>query len=109
MYSSLPPPPRSCTDLVQEIVDLHRKEGYADAEEELQELQRLREEATEWVRLGGLLAAQLKEGRGTGEEGEGPQRGEGKEKVIMLVRKSSRSGSSLSFSRQINVCLLSNC
>ena len=62
-------------ELVQEIVDLHRKEGYADAEEEQQELQRLREEAAEWVRLAGLLVSQLKEGRDAG-EGESEQKEE---------------------------------
>ena len=64
---------------MQQIVDLHRREGYADADEEQQELQRLREEAAEWVRLAGLLVSQLKEGRGTGEEGEGLREEEGQE------------------------------
>ena len=52
--------------MVRELVDARRGEGVPGAEEEQEELQRLGEEAREWVRLSGLL---LEEVAGRGEEG----------------------------------------
>ena len=56
-------------DIVREIVDERRREGYPDAEEEQEELRRLGEEAGEWSRLARLLLQELIKGEG-GEEGE---------------------------------------
>ena len=56
-------------NIVRELVDERRREGYPDAEEEQEELRRLGEEAGEWSRLGGLLLQELTKGEG-GEEGE---------------------------------------
>ena len=55
-------------DIVREIVDERRREGYPDAEEEQEELRRLGEEAGEWSRLARLLLQELIKGEG-GEEG----------------------------------------
>ena len=55
-------------DIVREVVDQRRKEGYADAEEESNELRRLSEEAEEWVKLGVLLVKELEEWRERGTE-----------------------------------------
>ena len=56
-------------NIVRELVDERRREGYPDAEEEQEELRRLGEEAGEWSRLAGLLLQDLTNGEG-GEEGE---------------------------------------
>ncbi len=52
---------RNCTNIVREIVDHRRSEGYADAEEEQNELRRLMEEAGEWMKLAGLLLEEAKQ------------------------------------------------
>ncbi len=59
---------RSCTDVVREIVDHRRVEGYADAEEEQDELRRLTEEAGEWTKLAELLLEEVKQKREKEEE-----------------------------------------
>ena len=56
-------------NIVRELVDERRREGYPDAEEEQEELRRLGEEAGEWSRLAGLLLQELTKGEG-GEERE---------------------------------------
>ena len=56
-------------NIVRELVDERRREGYPDAEEEQEELRRLGEEAGEWSRLAGLLLQELTKGEG-GKEGE---------------------------------------
>ena len=56
-------------NIVRELVDERRREGYPDAEEEQEELRRLGEEAGEWSKLAGLLLQELTKGEG-GEEGE---------------------------------------
>ena len=64
-------------DIVRELVDERRREGYPDAEEEQEELRRLGEEAGEWSRLAGLLLQELTKGEGGeegGEEGEAVKR-----------------------------------
>ena len=60
-------------DIVRELVDERRREGYPDAEEEQEELRRLGEEAGEWSQLAGLLLQELTKGEG-GEEGEAVKR-----------------------------------
>ena len=57
-------------DIVREIVDERRREGYPDAEEEQEELRRLGEEAGEWSRLARLLLQELIKGEGEEEEEE---------------------------------------
>ena len=50
---------RSCTDVVREIVDRRKQEGYPHPDEEQLELKRMGEEAEEWIKLGGLLLDDL--------------------------------------------------
>ena len=50
---------RSCTDVVREIVDQRKQEGYPHPDEEQLELKRMGEEAEEWIKLGGLLLNNL--------------------------------------------------
>jgi hypothetical protein len=50
---------RSCTDVVREIVDQRKQEGYPHPDEEQLELKRMGEEAEEWIKLGGLLLDDL--------------------------------------------------
>lgn len=56
--------------MVREIVDHRRAEGYADPEEELDELRRLTEEASEWTKLAGLLVEEVEQMRTEEEEKE---------------------------------------
>ena len=60
-------------DIIREMVDERRREGYPDAEEEQEELRRLGEEAGEWSGLARLLLQELIKGEG-GEEGEEVER-----------------------------------
>lgn len=46
-------------DVVREIVDLRKREGYPHPDEEQLELKRMGEEADEWVKLAGLLIKDL--------------------------------------------------
>ena len=50
---------RSCTDVVREIVDQRKQEGYPHPDEEQLELKRMGEEAEEWIKLGDLLLNNL--------------------------------------------------
>ena len=50
-------------DIVRDIVDHYRAEGYAEPEEEQEELRRLAGEAGEWVKLGGFLLEELADKR----------------------------------------------
>lgn len=50
---------RSCVDIVREVVDIRRQEGYPNPEEEQDDLRRLGDEAQEWTKQAGLLLKEV--------------------------------------------------